>query len=478
MPDIQIPIIGPSYTVRSPKLSCARTVNLYPVMDESGQGKSIKALYGTPGTRLLVALPGSNGIRATYRPAKGDAIVVRGDTVFRLTTAWGYTVIGKLNTSSGVVSISDNGTNAVLVDGPYGYSLNLTTNALTQIVDPAFYGADYVDFLDSYLIFNKPDTFSFYLTGQYDLTLDPLDFASAEENPQDIVRHFVDHREIWFFKRTSTSIFIDSGNTDFPFTRTQSAIEVGCAAAASVCKLDNSIFWLGEDERGAGTVWRANGYTPVEVSTEAVAHAIQGYSRIDDAIGYTYQKDKHQFYVLTFPTANKTWQYDAFTGQWMELVWRDPDDGSENRHRSNCHMYFGGEHVVGDWENGNLYALDFDYYTDNGDPMPAIRVTGHISNPSYTRMIFDALQIDMETGVGLQSGQGSDPQACLEWSDDGSQTWSNVHRCSMGAVGDYTARVRWTRMGQSRDRVYRLTITDPVKRVIVGASQKIRPCTS
>jgi hypothetical protein len=474
MPNIQIPIIGPSYTVRSPNFDCARTVNLYPVMDETGEGKAVKALYGTPGLRLLATLGGTGGIRATYRPAKGDAIVVRGASVYRVTPSWFSTLIGKINTSLGVVSISDNGTTAVLVDGENGYTLNLTTNKLTRITDPAFYGADYVDFLDSYLIFSKPDSFTFYISGQYEVTFDPLDFASAEDTPQDIVRHFVDHREVWFFKRTSASIFVDSGSADFPFARTQTAIEVGCAAAASVCKLDNSIFWLGEEEGGTGSVWRAQGYTPVRISTEAVEHAIQGYSRIDDAIAYAYQQEKHAFYVLTFPTANATWVYDAFTQQWHERAWRKPADGSLNRHRSNCHMFFGGEHVVGDWESGNIYALDLDYYSDNGDPMPAIRTTGHVSNPTYARMFFDLLQVDMETGVGLQSGQGSDPQALLEWSDDGGHVWSNKHSKSMGKVGQYRARCRWLRMGASRDRVYRLTITDPVKRAIIGASANVR----
>lgn len=475
---MQIPFVGPAYSVRSSNLDAQRTVNLYPVMDETGEGKSVKALYGCPGTRLLVTLPGSGGIRAAYRPASGDAIVVQGASVYRVNAAWSYTLVGSLNTSTGVVSIKDNGTTAVLVDGNNGYTLNLASNAFAQISDPAFYGADYVDFLDSYLIFNKPNTFQFYISGQYDVTFDALDFASVEGSAEPIVRHIVDHREIWFFKRTSTSIYVDSGGADFPFSRTQTSIEVGCAAPASVCKLDNSLVWLGQDSTGSTMVWRANGYTPTRISTEAIDHAIQGYSAVEDAFAYTYQQEGHAFYVLTFPTANATWVFDAFTGQWHERAWRDPADGSLNRHRSNCHMYFDGEHVVGDFENGNLYALDLDYFSDNGDPLPAIRAAGHVSNPDYLWMIFDALQVDMETGVGLQSGQGSEPNAVLEWSDDGGHTWGNQHQTSMGSVGKYRTRARWTRMGRSRDRIFRLTISDPVKRVILGASAKVRICAS
>lgn len=475
---MQIPFVGPAYTVRSSNLDAQRTVNLYPVMDETGEGKSVKALYGCPGTRLLVTLPGSGGIRAEYRPSSGSAIVVQGSRVYRVNADWSYKLVGTMNTSKGVVSIKDNGTTAFIVDGTYGYTLDLSSNAFAIVNDPAFYGADYVDFLDSYFILNKPGTFQFYITGSYATTFDALDFASVEGSSDPIVRHIVDHREIWFFKRTSASIYVDSGNADFPFTRTQTSIEVGCAAAGSVCKLDNSLVWLGQDSTGSTMVWRANGYTPARISTEAIDHAIQGYETVDDAFAYTYQQEGHAFYVLTFPTANATWVFDAFTGQWHERAWRNPVDGSLNRHRSNCHMYFGGEHVVGDFENGNLYALDLDYFSDNGDAMPAIRTTGHVSNPDYLWMIFDALQVDMETGVGLQNGQGSDPKVILEWSDDGGHTWSNEHEASMGKVGKYRARARWTRMGRSRDRVFRLTITDPVKRAILGASAKVRICAA
>lgn len=472
---MQINVVGGAYLARSSNSSADRLVNLYPEVVESQQGKTVAALYGTPGTRLLVALGGSGGVRGVHVPAVGDAIAVRGSTVCRVTTGWVATSVGTIDSATTPVSIADNGSVAVIVTGSNGYVLNLTTNVLTQITSAAFYGADVVWYLDNYFVFNRPDTEQFYISSIGGTDFDALDFASAEGAPDLLVSLIADHRELWLFGSKSTEVFTNtSTNPDFPFQRDGNIfIEQGCAAKFSPSKIDNTVFWLGADENGQGIVWRAQGFTPSRISTHAVEFAIQNYSDISDAIGYTYQQEGHSFYVLTFPTANRTWCYDVATGLWHERAYRDSTN-TLNRHRSNCHMFFGGEHVVGDWENGNLYALDLDYYSDNGDAMPAIRVCPHVSNPDYLWMFWDALQVDLEAGVGLQTGQGSDPQIALDYSDDGGHTWSNERWVDMGAVGEYKTRARWTRLGRSRDRVLRFTITDPVKRVLLSASAKIR----
>lgn len=465
----QIPFLGSSTRGRSTNVNAGRRINLFPQMDKDG--KTPVALIGCPGTRLLAALGGSGGIRGAYAPSKGNAIVVQGSSVYTVASDWTSTLVGTVDDATTPVSMADNGTVAVIVTGANGYVFDLAARTLTQIRDPAFYGADRVAYLDGYFIFNKPGTQEFYISELLGINFDALDFASAEGAPDLLVSLIADHRELWLFGEASTEVFTNTGNVDFPFERSGNAfLQQGCAAKHSPVRMDNSVFWLGQDENGAAIVWRADGYRPARVSDHNIERAIQGYATISDAIGYSYQQEGHTFYVLTFPSANATWCLDVATGEWHERAYLDPDTGELGRHRSNCMMYFGGEHVVGDWENGNLYALDLDYYSDNGDPMPAIVVSGHIANQDYAWIAHNRVQVDMETGVGLQSGQGSAPVAVLDWSDDGGHTWSNEHSASIGAVGQYRARARWNRLGRSRDRVYRLTITDPVKRVILGAS--------
>lgn len=469
---MQIPFVSASYIERSPNLDCQACINFFPVVGESGTAKAVRALYGTPGTRPLASVA-TGAVRGMHAPTNGsDGIVVIGSTVYRLSTAFALTSIGTIDALYTPVKIDDNGLQAVIVTGPNGYVLDLTTNLVTQITDPAFYGADTVDFLNTYAIFNRPDTNQFYISGANEITFDATDFATAESNYEPIVNFIVNHDELVFFKTTVTEIWRITSSIDFPFARdTNAAIEHGCAARDSVASLDNTVFWLGRNDEGGGIVYRMNGYTPTRVSTSAIESAIASYPTMADAVSYSYQQEGHTFYVLTFPSGNATWVYDASTQLWHQRAYLSPATGMLTRHRSNSHMYFAGKNIVGDFENGNLYTLDLDYFYDGAsDPLVSIRSSGFVFNQDYTWIPHDRLQVDIAPGVGLVTGYGSDPVADLDWSDDSGKTWSNRHSAQMGAVGEFGTRLRWNRMGRSRCRTYRLSISDPVKRVILGAT--------
>jgi hypothetical protein len=471
----QVPFVGASYQERSKNLDAQACINFFPVMGESGSAKSVAALYGTPGTRRLTQLDDAP-VRGIHVPTNGGALlIVSGASVYRvvigLNVATSITKIGSVEAGTTPVCITDNGAQAVIVNGTKGYVVDLTTNTVLQIADPAFYGASSVDILITYMIFNRPGTNQFYISGSDAVTFDALDFASAESNAEPIVRLLVSHSDIVIFKKTVTEIWRPNGNADFPFSRdTNAAIEQGCAAPWSAVTMDNSVFWIGNAVEGGGIVWRLDGYTPRRVSTDALEYAIASYGDISDAVGYSYQQEGHTFYVLSFPSAGITWCYDAATNLWHQRAYLNPETGNLERHRSNMHAYYGGLHIVGDYVRGDLYALDLDYYSDGSDPMPSIRAASHISGPDYQWMIHNRLQIDMEVGFGLQEGYAAQPRAMLDWSDDGGHTWSREHWASIGRQGEYAARVRWNQLGRARNRVYRVTISDPVKRVILGAA--------
>ena len=87
------------------------------------------------------------------------------------------------------------------------------------------------------------------------------------------------------------------------------------------------------------------------------------------------------------------------------------------------------------------------------------------------------LYLDFATGVGLTTGQGSDPQVMLRWSDDGGDTWSNEHWRSLGKTGAKKTRVHWNRLGQFGDkgRIFELTKSDPVEFSLLGAHADLNP---
>lgn len=466
----QFPFVGASYTARSKNFDAQRCLNLFPALQESGTSKSVAALYGTPGLRLWLAL-GAGTVRGMLRFNPLIGIIIRNGTVYKVTPGAVPTNIGSVAAGTGQVSMASNGIAIMVVTGGTdGYFIDPVAGTVTAITDTDFIGGNKVAFLDGYFVWNKLGTGQFQITSVYGTTIEGLDFATAEGAPDNLLSLIVDHREVWLFGETTTEVFYNSGNQDFPIERIQGAfLEHGCAAPDSVAKMDNSVFWLSADERGRGMVMRAMGYTPERVSTHALEYAIGQMSTISDATAYTYQQEGHSFYVLTFPTADQTWVFDASTNLWHERAWRDPLTNFMRRHRSNCQMQFAGYTLVGDFENGNVYVLDMDTFTDNGDPIARIRSCPHLSR-DYKWQFFSALQIDMQTGVGLVDGQGSDPQAMLQWSDDGGYVYGTEFWKSIGRIGERRARVRWRRLGKSRDRVFKLTITDPIRVVIVGAS--------
>lgn len=294
---------------------------------------------------------------------------------------------------------------------------------------------------------------------------DPLDIATKNGYPDPIATLIVMHREIWLIGQLTAEIWYNSGAADFTFQiMPGSFIEHGCAAPYSIAKEDLSIFWLSQDIQGQAIVIQGTNYQAKRISTHAIENALSTYSTITDAIGFTYQQEGHVFYQLTFPTANKTWVYDVATGLWHERVWTD-SDGNENRHRANCGAFAYGLNLVGDWQNGNLYAYDLQTYTDFGGPIVRRRGFPHIVSDG-DRVFHRQLIVDMEVGNGGTTD--NPPMLNLRWSDTRGASWGNPLQSSLGAAGEYLTSIQFQRLGLARDRVYEVFWSANVKTALNG----------
>jgi len=417
---MKTPILGQSYVARSVNAADARMVNLFPEVVTEGEETGF--LQRAPGLKFLQTV-GTGPIRAlwAHQTNGSDFYVVSGQSFYKLT---GTTATPKfLGTVSGTgpVSIADNGTQIFLACNPDGFIYNEVTNVFAKITDLDFAGAVTVTYLDGYFVYNQPNSQIIWVSQLLDgSSVDPLDFASAEGSPDGVVALISDHRELWVFGTDSVEVWYDSGATDFPLTRIQGAFnEIGCVAPFSVAKLDNGLFWLGTDARGQGIVYRANGYTGVRVSTHAIEWQIQQYGNISDAVAYTYQQDGHAFYVISFPTGNATWVYDAATQAWHERA--GFSNGEFTRHRSNNQCNFGGTIIVGDYENGNIYQFDLETYADNDQPQKWLRSWRALmpGQNNFRRTSQHTLQLNAETGVGLNLYPGYDSEDLI--TEDGKE---------------------------------------------------------
>lgn len=463
----EIPFIGGAYESRSPNVDAQRCVNLYPVLDKEG-GKPI-SLSPTPGLKVWA------NVSKSYENRAGCAhneylYAVIGNTVYRFDVSGNYVELAnKIGTSSGQVFMAANANGEigiVDVDGGVGYYVS---GLVVGNMGLPFSNPGKITFQDGYGIIGELNSNRFWISGLNAFsTWSALDYGSAESQADYIVACISDHQELWVFGNKTAEPYRNTGNTYFPFERITSVIqEVGLGSAESLVQLDNSMFFLDN----FGNIRRIEGYTPVVVSSPQVGYRISTYGDISNAKGMGYVHEGQAFYLLTFPNANSgngiTECLDVSTGLWHQRSSYPRTDG-KSRWRGNWHAFFDGKNLFGDYEQGIVYELDHTLYTDNDEILPAIR-RGQTIEAGRKTMFLHNFELHIQSGVGIATGQGDDPQIMLRRSKDGGHTWGNEKWKSMGKIGEYTRRVRWGELGSARSWTPEVTITDPVNRVLIGA---------
>lgn len=471
---MRIELISTPYDGKSVISSGQECVNLYAeINDKDPQAPAKVTYYPMPGSVLYSDPNFERNARGSYRTSIGTGYYVVGPNVYFLNSSGVLIFIGAIADIASQIIFADNGIVCVMVDGVNGYVIDLQTNALGIITDPNFYGADYVAQLDTFFIFNYPDTNLWYISiSNADYTLltttgafDPLDIAAKSGFNDPIVGIVTIHGELWLIGDLTTEVWIGTGAADFYFQRQQGAyINHGCAAQYSIATIDVLVCFIMQDQQGNGIIVQGQGYDITEISTPRVVSEIKKYSTLEDAIGFCFQIEDHAFYALVFPTASKGWIYDFKTKQWAEWNWID-DNGNFLRPRANCCMFVNGVNLVGDWENGRLLKLDINTYTDDGQPLVWVRTFPHMVN-NNNKVTYLSFQADLQPGT--IEDQTDDPQISLSWSDNKGVSYGNPVLQSIGMTGGYTVVPKWSRLGQARDRVFKLSCSANAKQSLNG----------
>lgn len=492
----RIPLISGAYQSRSVIAGAQRCINLFPEVNPSEASPPVPVThYPTPGLTSKVVLPDLAVVRGLYTASNGELYAVCGASVYLISDSWGYTKLGSISAISTPVSLKDNGLCLLIVDGSAsGWVIDLTNPArpLSPIADPNFLGGTRVDYIDTYFVLNQPGTGKFYIslseitytmatTAVAGSAFNGLDVVQKSGGPDPVSTLICVHREVWIVGTKTSEVWVDEGTPDFPLGELPGTfVEHGCAAAYSIASHDNFPFWLSQDKDGRGIVVQGQGYGVERISTNVIEELIQGYATISDAIGFTYQLAGHVFYCLSFPTADVTWAFEISTKQWHQWAYIDPN-GNLHRHRANCSANAYGTNVVGDWQNGTIYALDAANYTDNGSPILRLRTFPHLLNDgkrqSYSSFIAD-IQVGAEGGLAFQTTTLTPiigPQITLRWSDTRGESWSDPVRQDMGSTGQYYRQVKWSRLGVARDRVFELSWSEPINAALNGAFIEYTP---
>lgn len=495
----RIALTSGAYKARSLTANAQRSVNLYlEANPPESQPPFPFTLYPRPGLRKLVSPPTAAIGRGLYADSQGNLYCVIGTTAYYVDPNFKMTAIGVIAAGTSICSLADNGTTVILVDGTAsGYTIDVASKSMAAISDPAFYGADRVDYVRTVFAFNRPGTKQFYISGVNAVTWNPLDFGSKTSSADPLVSAVAFNDTIWLLGNRRGEVWYYSGDALFPFQQQPGVlIEHGCVAKYSVAITDKSIFWLTQDKDGKP--WIAKGstnYAVEKISTFAMDDEVRQYVRWSDAVGYCYQQDGHTFYQIDFPSADKTWVFDLSNGEWAQYASIDIN-GALHRHRGFLSAYAYNTNIMLDWQNGALYAIDPDYFTDDSQPIVCIRGIPHLGKEgnlvSYPGFIADmdagnVLGALLNLGVPSspfstgfspafgpyfqdisQTGGTNEPMVSMRFSSTRGNTFGNARKRSLGATGEYSKLLKWDSCGAARDGVFELSWSVPCKTALNG----------
>lgn len=405
--------------------------------------------------------------------AGNQLFIVVDNGLFSVAPTGVRTQLGTLKTRFGHVGIKLGLNQLVIVDGTYGYIYDLQAKTYSPITAEGFQGSNTVENIGGYFSFIKPNSQLFGLSALEDAnTQDPLDFATANASPDKLVGQLVTSNGIIYFGDTSGEFWqINPSPSTIELAiqrNTGATLEVGLMAAQTAKAMDNTAFWLGRDERGAGIVYKMQGLTPVRISTNAIEERIQeaiaAGNDISQACAYAYQQAGHSFYVLQVPGVDTTWTYDAATQQWHERA--EDIRGEYAQHRGRYHAYCFGKHLIAG-DDGKIYEYDVKSNTNAGDPLTRERVSPHYATPQMNKVFFQRFELDCVVGYGI-AGQGQ-ANVMLRYSDDGGFSWNSWRTQTLGAVGEKQAKARFSRLGSANDRVWAVRMSDDAPFAIINA---------
>ena len=478
-----IPLNSGAYSARSKLANFQVCENLFPELNPEDADPDVAVThYPRGGLRPLSSPPALGLGRGVFTLSNGALYSVVGTNVYYVDQNWVHHLIGTIGFFRTPVSISDNGTTAVLVDGsPNGYTITLNNNALSVLVDPTglFVGSNRVDYADTFLAFAAPGTNEWYVSLSNQVAFNIFAQATKDSTPDIIQTIAFNIRQMWLLGTQNSEVWYLAGSTPFPYQEWPNVfIQYGCAAIYSVTKADINLFWVSENDQGQAIIVQTNGYGVTAISTRAIEYELSLYPTIADAIGSTYQQGGHTFVEWSFPTANVTWVYDLATKQWHQNVFTDAN-GVRNRSRTCFYApvsNYGGytSTIVGqDWQTGQLYAVDQKFYLDGTSPIILKRTFPHVMQDMkfITHVSFVA---DFETGGIVSTGEdatstGQPPTLNMRYSNDGGGSFGNYRQKTLASSGHYRSMMRYRGLGMARDRVYELMWSYPGPSTLQGA---------
>ncbi len=476
-----VPFIGGTYLHRSKFVSPQKTLNMFLERIDNPKAKYPEILIGRPGSKYFKQddTESTLGCRGLHYTSTGVLYAVYDQNLQRIDANGLKTNVLDIGSQNTEVKFADDGQFMLVVDRLKMWRIDLSDDSSTDItsslpfdkpVDVKYINNRFVAINDDETIDVVANYNKFYWSDLADSnTWGALSWASAESNADPINAMAINQGQLWLFGINSYEVWRVGNNERLPFSRAGGSwTEIGCGAPNSVTTIGGNVFWLGSSRAGQDLVYMSNGVGTRTISDQAINWEL---SQIETggAIGFTFQLNQHVFYVLTIPEGNKSFVYDVTTNSWSEWSTREANRDDDNYWEILYAVFAYGKIIVGTKRAHHVLELDLEQYQEY-DGRPIVRWR---QSPVYwqdlNRISYQEFAIDMEVGVGLNTGQGSDPQVMLSYSDDSGNTFGNQRFKPIGKIGEYMTFVRWTDLGSARNRVFRIEVSDPVKVIFLGA---------
>jgi|TARA_R110000764_G_scaffold40079_3_gene89592 hypothetical protein len=477
-----IPIGGEFYRSPSLPISAQECVGLYANIPQAIAPTKMTLL--PPAGLKLATTAGATEINRGGTVFQGVPYVVNGSNLYRIdraTDAMGtntYSAVavnGAVSIAgSGRVMMSDNGAEGdqLCIIAPdvsdkfNAYIYTLATTTFVAISDTDFDGpVSSVQYVDGYFLFTKSQSQKLFVSNLRDgLAYTATDFVLSESDPDNISGSWILNNEPVIFGTQSFEHFQNVGGAGFPFQRVQGAVQdKGLKSKFAVQEVNNAMIFLGASEGETPAIWASTGGTPEKLSTTAIDTELSSYTQgvIEAAFAFKYSQSGAQFVGFTFPT-KKTFIYDFTTGKFHTRESRDAS-GTTLSYRVCSIMDAYGILLVGDCISSKIGILDQNTFNEYGDDLRRRFVTPQIDNEGSPFWL-NSLELWLESGVGLTTGQGSDPEILMSYSKDGGKTFSNPISRKIGEIGEYSQRVIWNSLGRfGRQVCFKFEMSDPVK---------------
>lgn len=459
---MRIRLATQSYRHDALEVSAQRCVNFY-AERQPPDAKTDVAVFGCPGIQSFVTC-GTGPVRGGHVMG-GVPYVVSGAFLYSFDEDGNATQLGGQISGNDVVSMDDNGDQLAITNGTNGYIYS-TDAGFQLITDTDFNAANTVTYIDGFFAFDSANTNQFQISDSLDGTAFSDLFASAETKSDNVLAVLNHLQVLHIFGEKTVELFGNTGAANFPFQRIPSGVIArGIAGPHAKAVEDSAVFKLGDDR----IAYRLQGASPMKISTYAIDREWQSYETVSDCTVFAYTFAGHKFVHFNFKKANRTFVWDISTGLWHERASIDRTGNDLGRWRGSCAFTAYNKTFIGDLYSGRVGYLDADVFTEFGN-----KIRGELISPPVhgdgKRVFVPYFELDVAAGVGLTSGQGENPQYMLDISNDNGKTFDLPQVwASAGKIGENKTQLRWDRLGSDFQYTFRVTIDDPVKRVIYAA---------